>query len=56
MDAELSLFDTVLDPVEPHIHCLGVFNFGAAIGKAVGGGIVGDDSGRALWGVAYFME
>ena len=34
--AELALFDSVLYPIEPHVHGFGLFNLGAAIGKPSG--------------------
>ena len=30
-DLELALFDTVADPVKPHVHCFGSFGFDCVI-------------------------
>ena len=46
MDSKLSLVYSVLDPVEPHVHCLGSLDLGSLVGKSVGGGII---CGHTSW-------
>ena len=40
VDSKLALLDLVLDPIESYVHGLGPLNFGTAIGKPIGGGVV----------------
>ena len=53
---EVALVDPIRHPVEPHVHGLGAFQFGALRGKSVGGGIVGDDSSCLLLLASQFFE
>ena len=39
---KVALVDTIMYPVEAHVHGFGPFEFGTLSGKAVGSGIVGD--------------
>ena len=56
LDVELALFDSVLYPVEAHVHCFGPLEFHASIGKAIGGGVIGCYvCGVGLWS-AHFAE
>jgi hypothetical protein len=45
VDEELFHGDSVLDPVESHVHCLGALDFDSSVGESVGSGVVGGDSG-----------
>jgi hypothetical protein len=45
---KLALADTVVDPIETHIHCLRPLGFQCVIGKADGAEIVGGDNGGRL--------
>jgi hypothetical protein len=56
MDSKLSSVYSILDPVEPHIHCLGSFNLGSSIGKAVGGGIICSNASRCRLFSTHFLE
>ena len=56
VDAELPLTDSVLDPIESHVHCLGSFGFDCVVGDSFGGCIVcADGGGSRLW-VSHFCE
>ena len=55
-DGELLHGDAILHPIVPHIHCFGSLEFGAFVGKAVGGGVVRGDAGGALLRMAEFMK
>ena len=55
MHSELSLFHTVSDPIEAHVHSLGAFGLDSVIGNAFSCGIVClDRSGSTLF-VAHFL-
>ena len=55
MDAELTLVDTVFDPVEAHVHCFGTFGFDCVVGNSFGCGIVCLDwSGTVLFPAHLF--
>ena len=41
--SELSLFHSILDPVESHVHRLGSFGLDRVVGDAFCGGVVGLD-------------
>ncbi len=51
---ELFVFDTILDPIESHVHGFGSLLFDLFVCKAVGRGIIDLDWGGRLW-VAHFM-
>jgi hypothetical protein len=55
-DAELFLFDAVLDPVEAHVNGLGSFELGAFVCEAVCGGVVGGDLAWSRLGAAEFCK
>ena len=56
IDSELSLFDSIADPVKPHVHGFRSLDFCPAVGKAISCGIVhGDTCQRDLW-AAQFQE
>ena len=46
VDAELALFDPVMDPIESHVHGFGPFDLGVAIGKPIGCGVISGDTCR----------
>ena len=48
VDSELALLDSVADPVEPHVHCLGAFCLDCVVGDAAGRGVVCLDWSRAF--------
>ena len=54
--SELALFDAVLYPIEPHIHGFGSSDFGASIGKAICGGVIGGNSSWLCLWISYFGE
>ena len=56
MDVELALLNAVSDPIESHIHCLGASDFGSAIGKPIGSGVVGGDPGGVELFSVHFCE
>ena len=51
VELEVSLLDTILDPMVPHVDGLAAFDFGCAVGYSSSGDIVVDDLCRFL-GVA----
>lgn len=53
-DSNLSLVDSVLNPIETHVDGLGALDFGASVGKAVGGRVVcGDWCWVELWSTEF---
>jgi hypothetical protein len=57
VDVELSLGNSVLDPIKTHIHCLGSLYFGALIRETICCRIVGCDSGRfRLFSAQFFQD
>jgi hypothetical protein len=57
MHCQLPLFDSVLDPVESHVHSFRVFDFGAFVGKAISCGVVGGGEPGGAWlGIFKFFE
>jgi hypothetical protein len=55
-DEEVALVGSILDPIEPHVDCLGPLDFGAAVGESVGCGVVRGDAGWLCWGPADFNQ
>ena len=56
MNLELAILDSVLDPVEAHVHGFGSLDLGAFVGKAIGGGIICSESSGFNLFTAYFFE
>jgi hypothetical protein len=42
---ELSLADSILDPVEAHVHGFGLLDFGSVVGKSISCRVIGGDAG-----------
>ena len=55
-NTELVLFNSVLDPVESHVHGLGSLEFGAFVGEAISCGVVCDDRCGFQLGAVEFEE
>jgi hypothetical protein len=55
-DSELALVGATLDPIEPHVDCLGPLDFGAAVGESIGRGVIRCDSGWLCLGPADFSK
>ena len=55
-NGELTLVDSITDPVKPHVHRLRAFQFVVTVGKATGSGIVSGDFGGARLFMAKFLE
>ena len=53
-DAELTLANTVADPMQAHVHVLGAAGFPLIIGDADGGGVVAHDRSSRL-GIANLV-
>ena len=50
-DDEMTLLHSILDPMEPHVHCFGLLRLDSLVGEANSGRIVTVDGGGVL-GVA----
>ena len=55
VDDELSLPDTIANPIKTHVHSFGAFLFDGVIGDARGSAVVGDDW-RCRLGMAELFE
>jgi hypothetical protein len=56
MNLELSILDSILYPMEAHVHDFGSLDLGVLVGKAISCGVVcGESSGFQLLS-AYFFE
>ena len=53
MDADLALFYSVTHPVESHIHGLGPFDLGSAVGESICRGVI---RGDACWGGLWLTQ
>ena len=49
VDVEVLLLCAVLDPVEPHVNCLGSFLFDRVIGETHSGGVIDLDRCGGCW-------
>ena len=49
VDEELTLFDSIPDPVESHVHCFGSLLLDGVVGDAAGACVVCFDWGGWLW-------
>ena len=54
--AELALADSVSDPVEAHVHCLGALDLDRVVGDAFRGGVICLDGSGALLLPAHFLQ
>jgi hypothetical protein len=56
MNLELAILDSVLYPVEMHVHGFGSLDLGAFVGETVhGGDICGESSGFRLFSAGLFL-
>ena len=56
LNGELALVNSVWDPMESHVHSLGLLKLVVTVGKTTGSGIIGGDDGGARLFVAYLLE
>ena len=56
VNANVALVDTVWYPMEAHVHGFGALEFGGAVCKATGRGIVSGDACRGRLWVPHFLE
>ena len=56
VDSELTLSDSVADPIEPHVHGFGAFGFDRVVGNSGCYLVIGDYICGAFLGVAHFFE